>query len=332
MSQYFYEAIQPLIAHAEQDDSIMRVVFRCPVSGHETEASAGLRQGSLMPGTLGLMWSVRSVIASVVRSAVAQGIVDNMHRITEYVRQLDVGSASAPAGTALSSVAREAVHEGEETLRYSEDDRRDAMERAFQAVADRFLWDAEQGRYIAARAGVITGFMRQLMNAPATARYDRLVFARMLTEIAAANRQLGPDEHMFVAGFITPDLGTVEELWHAPRPSTAELAETSNGPVRETMLMLAWAVAWSDEQLAPREEARLAEYATALAVPAARLAELQGHVREYLLDVALARAHGGGRRDATAHAEAVAVARRLGLDATTAERVELRIRKRNGLI
>ena len=337
MSQSIYEAIQPLIAYAEQDGSTMRVVFRCPVSGYQTEASAGLRQGSGMPGTLrrSLMWGVRSVIASVVRIAFAQGIVGQMHRITQYVRQLD-GSASVPslAGTAFASVAREAVDAGEETLRYSEDDQRDAIERAFQAVADRFLWDAEQGRYIAAQAGggVITGFMRQLVDAPATIRYDRMVFARMLTEIAAANRQLGPDEHMFLAGFITPDLGTIEELWHAPPLSTAELAETSEGPVRETMLMLAWAVAWTDEQLAPQEEARLCEYATTLAVPAARLAELQGHVRDYLLEQALARAYGGGRRNAAAHAEAMTFAHRLGLDATTAERVDIRFRKRNGLI
>jgi hypothetical protein len=342
MSQSLYEAIQPLIAHAEQQGSTMRVVFRCPVSGYQTEASAGLRQGGSMDNPVSstlersLMWGVRSLIASAVRSAFGYGIVGSMLRITSYVRQLDVRSASNPdlAGTALESASREALPAGEETLRYSEDDQRDAIERAFQAVADRFLWDAEEGRYIAAQAGggVITGFMRQLVDAPATTRYDRLVFARMLSQVAAANRQLGPDEHMFLAGFITPDLGTIEELWRAPPLSTAELVETSEGPVRETMLMLAWAVAWTDEQLAPEEDARLREYAITLAVPMPRLAELQGHVRDYLLEQALGRAYGGGRRDAAAHAEAMAFARRLGLDAITAERVDIRFRKRNGLI
>ncbi|HWN67227.1 MAG TPA: hypothetical protein VNM90_06280, partial [Haliangium sp.] len=202
------------------------------------------------------------------------------------------------------------------------------------SVADRFVWDAAQSRYIAAQAGgeVITGFMRQLVDAPATTRYDRLVSVRMLTEIASADGQLGTDENMFLSGFITPDLGTVEELWRTPRLSNAELAETSEGPVRETMLMLAWAVAWTDEQLAPEEEARLREYATALAVPAPRMAELQSHVRNYLLDQALARAYGGGRRDPAAHAEAMAFARRLGMDDTTAERADIRFRKRNGLV
>jgi tellurite resistance protein len=318
MSQSIYETIQPLIAHAEQQGSTMRVVFRCPVSGYETEAGAGLRQsssmGSRMAGSVkrSLMWSVRSAIASAVRSAFGHGIVGNV----------------------VAGASREAVQAGEEKLRYSEADQRDAIERAFQSVSDRFVWNAQQGRYVAAQAGgeVSTGFMRQLGDAPATTRYDRLVSARMLIEIASADGQLGQDEHMFVSGFITPDLGSVEELWRAPRLSAAELAETSEGPVRDTMLILAWAVAWTDERLAPEEEARLREYATALAVPAARVAELQGHVRTYLLDQALARAYAGGRLDPAAHAEAMEFARRLGLDATTAERTDIRFRKRNGLI
>jgi uncharacterized tellurite resistance protein B-like protein len=318
MSQSIYQTIQPLIAHAEQQGSTMRVVFRCPVSGLETEASAGLRQdssmGSRVTGSLkrGLMWSVRNAIASAVRSAFGHGIV----------------------GSTLAHGARDAMYAGEEKLRYSEADKRDAIERAFQAVSDRFVWDAQQGRYIAAQAGgeSITDFMRQLGGAPATIRYDRMVAARMLTEIASADGQLGADEHAFLAGFLTPDLGTVDDLWRAPRLSAAELAETSEGPVRDTLLMLAWAVAWSDDQLAPQEEARLREYATALAVPATRVAELQGYVRSYLVDQALARAYAAGRRDDAAHAHAMELARRLGMDATTAERADIRFRKRNGLI
>jgi uncharacterized tellurite resistance protein B-like protein len=318
MSQSIYESIQPLIAHAEQHGSAMRVVFRCPVSGQEVEASAGLRQDSSMTSRIArsakrsLMWSVRSAIASAVRSAFGHGVVGNV----------------------ITSASREVVYAGQGTLRYTDEDRRDAIERAFQVVADRFVWDAQQGRYIAVQAGgdAMTDFMRQLRSAPATTRYDRVVAARMLTEIAVADGQLGPDERAFLAGFVTPDIGAVDDIAAAPRLSVAELAETSEGPVRDTLLMLAWAVAWTDDDLAAQEQARLAEYAQALGIRDAQAAELRGHAQSYLLDQALAQAYAGGRRDAAAHAEAMELARRLGFDATAAERADIRFRKRFGLI
>lgn len=318
MSQSIYQAVQPLIAHAEQQGSTMRVVFRCPVSGQEVESSAGLRTGNSMTDRMAqsakrsLMWSVRSAIASAVRSALGSGIL----------------------GNAAASVSRDAMSAGEDRIRYSEDDKRDAVERAFQAVAGRFVWDTQQGRYIAAQAAgdVLTDFMRQLQAAPATTKYDRSVVARMLTEIAAADGQLGQDEHAFLAGFVTPDIGTVETLARAPRLSAAELAETSTGPVRDTMLMLAWAVALADDDLAPQEEARLAEYGHGLGIAGTRAGELKGHAQGYLLDQALARAYASGQRDPAAHAEAMELARRLGIDATLAERADIRFRKRYGLI
>lgn len=318
MSQSIYDSIQPLIAHAEQRGSTMHVVFRCPASGLEIPSSAGLRQeqtlGNRIAGGVkrSLMWSVRNAIASAVRSALGGGIV----------------------GNAAASASREAMYASQEKLRYSESDKRDAIERAFQAVSSRFVWDSQQGRFIAAEAGgdAIPDFMRQLQSAPPSSRYDRMVSARMLIEIAAADGQLGDDERAFVSGFVTPDLGTVDELWSTPRLSTAELSETSQGPVRDTMLMLAWAVAYSDDQLAPEEAARLAEYAGALGIPTARVTELQGFAGGYLLDQALARAYATGRRDDAAHAEAMQLASRLGMDATSAERADIRFRKRHGLV
>src|SRR5690606_29935871 len=118
MSQSTYETIQPLIAHTEQQGSSIRVVFRCPASGLEIPSSAGLRQDHSVAGRVAgsvkrsMMWSVRNAIASAVRSAFGHNIV----------------------GNALASSSREAMQAGEQKLRYSESDKRDAVERAFQAV------------------------------------------------------------------------------------------------------------------------------------------------------------------------------------------------------
>lgn len=318
MSQSTYETIQPLIARAEQQGATMQVTLRCPVSGHEVQASAGLRAADSMTGRMAqsakrrLLWSVRSAITSAVRSALGYGVVGSM----------------------ASAAAQEAVSTGGHNVSYSEDDKRDAVVRAFESVSAQFVWDDQQGRYISAQAAgdVLTGFMKQLRAAPPSTRYDRSVTARMLTEIAVADGELGDDERGFLSGFITPDVGTVDALAGSPRLSAAELAETAQGPVRETMLMLAWAVAVTDESLAPEEEARLGELAGGLGIGDARVAELKAHAQTYVLDQALGRAYAGGRRDPEAHAEAMELARRLGIDSTEAERADIRLRKRYGLV
>ncbi|WP_428261709.1 hypothetical protein [Haliangium sp.] len=318
MSNLRYENIQPLIAAAEQQGASMRVTFRCPVSGFEVQASAGLRADDSISGRAAqrakrsLMWSVRSAISRAVRSALGHGVL----------------------GSAASSVASDVVQAGGEQVRYSDSDKEAAMVRAFESVQSQFAWDAEKGQFISAQAAgdMLPGFTRQLQIAPATSKYDRGVLARMLTEIAAADGELGDDERAFVSGFVTPDIGTVDSLMAAGRLSTAELSETTQGPVRETMLMLAWGVAFTDESLAPQEEVRLGEYAEGLGLAEARVAELKSDAQMYLLDQALHHAYAGGQKNAEAHAEAMRLAQRLGIDPTAAERADIRFRKRHGLV
>lgn len=296
----------------------MRVSLRCPVSGHEVEASAGLRAADTIGNRVAqsakrsLMWSVRGAIASAVRRALGHGMLGSM----------------------ASSAARDAMSGSGTSTHFSEQDKQDAVVRAFESVSGQFAWDAQNQRYISAQAAgdVLSAFMKQLGTHPVSATYDRGVLARMLTEIAVSDGNLGDDERAFLSGFITPDLGTVESLAKAPRLSFAELAETTEGAGRDTMLMLAWGLAFTDEELAPAESARLGEYANGLGIRPERAGELQRFAQLYLLDQALGRAYAGGTRNAEAQAEAMAMAGRLGLDATEAERADIRFRKRNGLV
>lgn len=98
------------------------------------------------------------------------------------------------------------------------------------------------------------------------------------------------------------------------------------------MLMVAWAVALTDEDLSPQEELRLAEYAAGLGIAPAQAVKLKLAAQVYLVDQALSRAYPGGQRDQALHAEVMSMAQRIGLDATDAERVDIRFRKRYGLI
>ena len=73
-------------------------------------------------------------------------------------------------------------------------------------------------------------------------------------------------------------------------------------------------MACTDNELAPAEAERLAQHAKGLSISESRAAELKTFAQAFVID------------SATAFAAAI------GLDADTAERVEIRYRKRNGLV
>lgn len=319
MSQISFELVQPLIAQANQQGSTMHVTFRCPVSGHTVESRGHLQAANTMGSRVAqsakrsVLWSLRSSLSRAIRSSLGYGIAGRV-------------AADAASGAINTS--------GSGQQSYSEADRQAAMVRAFESVANQFVWDAQNNRYVSAQAAgvVMTDFMQQLGKAPVTAPYDRKVLARMLTEIACADGSVGEDERYFLSGFITPDIGTVDALAEMQRLSPTELSETAQGAPRDTMLMLAWAVAFTDEELSPEEEARLGEYAGSLGIAAERAAQLKQYSQIYLVDQALNGAYAGGQRNDAVHAEVMAMASRIGLDASEAERVDIRFRKRYGLI
>ena len=320
MSQISYEMIQPLIVQAAQQGSSMHVTFRCPVSGQSIEARGHLQASSSLGGKVAesakrsIMWSLRSSLSRAISRSLGYGI----------------------AGRVASDVAYGAVSSGggSSTQSYSDADKQAGIIAAFESVSSKFAWDAQNRRYISAEAAgvVMTDFMQQLDKAPVHAPYDRGVAARMLTEIACADGTVSEDERHFLAGFITPDIGTVDSLAGMQRLSPAELAEASHGAPRDTMYMLAWAVALTDESLSPQEEARLGELASGLGIAAERAQQLKQFSQLYLVDQAIGRAYPNGQRDPAAHAEVMAMASRIGLDPTAAERVDIRFRKRYGLV
>jgi tellurite resistance protein len=318
MSQITYDMIEPLIASSNESGSSMQVVFRCPVAGQTVEARGHLQATKTMGGRAAdsakrsVVYSLRTALSRSIRRAFGYGI----------------------AGQVVSDVARGSTSSSASQASYSDSDRKQAMVRAFESVSNQFVWDSANNRYIGAQSAgqVMTDFMQQLETASVTAPYDQGVLARMLTEIACADGTVADEERMFLASFIPAQVGTVDSLAKMQRLSPAELAETVQGTSRETMYMLTWAVALTDEELAPQEEARIAEFATGLGVAPERAAELRRFAQVYLVDHSLGRAYPGGQRDQETHDEVMAMAQRIGLDATEAERVDIRFRKRYGLV
>jgi len=160
---------------------------------------------------------------------------------------------------------------------------------------------------------------------------DRRLLGRLLVEVATVDGHLADEERAFVADFLDPALGTVDDLAAAPPLSTDDLAAASPGPVRETILMLAWALALSDERLAGREQERLMEVGLVFGVPGGRTMQLTDAAQELLLAQALRRVYAGGRRDDVAHAETMRFARNIGMEDAAAEDVDARYRRARGI-
>ncbi|MBL4632283.1 MAG: hypothetical protein JKY56_00325 [Kofleriaceae bacterium] len=127
-------------------------------------------------------------------------------------------------------------------------------------------------------------------------------------------------------------MGTLDEIVQKPPLSAAELGECTVGPVRETMLMLTWALALSDGDVDAGEAERLSSLGAGLAIQTERCAQLKGYAQAYQIDSSLGAVYASGQRDETAYQGVVALGQRLGINTEAIERVDIRYRKRFGLV
>ncbi len=234
-----YERIRPLVAGTEPIEGGLRVTFRCPVTGIEARSAGSFavapasKRHKQRP-----MWSLRTAAFRAARAAMSDG---------EIAAQLE-----------RDQVQTDEAH---------------AVVDAFLNVQNRFAWDSKTKQYISfqAAAEVMTEFMQQLNAFPVNADADRRVCARLLTEIACADGAVADSERAFLLSFVTPDLGDVDDLAQMPAMTPEELAAASSG-ARDSLLLLAWSIALTDERLAPEELGRLDQIATGLRIDPERAA------------------------------------------------------------
>jgi hypothetical protein len=186
---------------------------------------------------------------------------------------------------------------------------------AFRRVADQFTWDGQ--RWVARAENVPRDraeFERRLRQEPVEDPADRKVLARILAEIAKADRELRDEERAFLTGVVDPKLYTLEELLLLPNLTTVELGATSPKS-RQTMLMLGWAMALCDRDLALPEVSRLKVLATHLGIADQTSEVLRRVATGYLLQEALEHAYRSGEKDEQAYGDVRAFADMAGVSA-----------------
>ena len=259
-----YASIAPLVSSSELSGSVLQVVFQDAQGGPSVSATGTLRtSGGVVGATRStIQRQMLSRLSFAVTRAVSSALGDNV------VSRFGAG------------IARSAVQDAGRSATVSAEAKEAAVVEAFQSVSSQFRWDG--AAWVSAPPSAATlEFTRLLDKAPITARGDLAVLGRMLVELAGADGDIGDDERSFLASFLTGDVD-VDSLAAGPPLTDAELAEVTQGPVRESMLMLAWGLSFCDDALADAEQDACRRFARGLRVAPARRKVLRSAAAEFV--------------------------------------------------
>ena len=249
-----FDNLEPLVADVDDTRDPALVTFRCPVTGAEVQA-----QGRYPKPGFG------DKVGRIART----GALDRARIGLVHTVQRTAGSVGMLGLSMGEQAARQRLPRREPTRPAKQIE--GAVVDAFLTVADEFDWDASNRRWVS--TATRSPFKVHVDAHPITAAHDRAMLARILATIVGAEGGTTDDEReMFAALSPGTDLDALIAKW---TPTAEELSTTEPGASRETMLLLAWALALTDAELATREIELLDWYAQALGIAAPLAAELK---------------------------------------------------------
>ncbi|MCA9791800.1 MAG: TerB family tellurite resistance protein [Candidatus Eremiobacteraeota bacterium] len=291
MEKYSFEAIEPLLTQVEQDGEVVFFTFRCPATGLEIEAP-------IVPGQ-------------------------------EQLASLEEAPKEGFFGV-LATIFGSEDREDWEERDYTRDEIEDAAVMAFQAVAADFVWDGARWTWWEANDAVVR-FFEQLEEGAVQDKSEQDLLKRVLTEVLRSDGVVAQEEIDLFADLVgeTPEGG--KGLFSREPLEERELTQVKDRSVRETMLMLGYAMACCDDELAHEEVSLLERYAEALEIPDLRAWELRRFAQCYVVDERFSRVYGDGGPDPVARGEVVSAGEKIGLDLDEISKIEFRYRKRSGI-
>ncbi len=229
----------------------------------------------------------------------------------------------------MAALADTLNSESDGKVEFRREDVQAAIVAAFESIQASFRWDETEKRWFESSTAA-SSFQARLREMPVTDPYDQSVLVRTLLELSKSDGMVSTEELLFIADFINPSIGSLEEMLQMEPLSRAELKRTTVG-ARPSIVMLAWACALCDEHLDPAESARIEEIATELGLSATESEQLRVDAQQFLLRQALSCAYVNGERDEEAYAEVTFAAERMGVDAETASALDQIFREEMGL-
>jgi uncharacterized tellurite resistance protein B-like protein len=321
--RFTIDAIRPLVSQLNPTGRHLVVTFTCPVTRKHVNARWSAPQQNSMGSAIGRsvqqsMWyEMRRQAHSLMSSALGHGMAG---RIASQA--MDTAMYAASPSNQYGSYASSAA-----TLTPAEQER--GVIEAFKSVSAQFTWTGREWVHGSGAKQLLSGMEAQLAEHPLANRYDRLLAARMLYEVAAASGGVTDEERSQLEEVMDPELGSLQLLSKRPPLTRAELGEASPGGVRVTLMALAWTLAYADERFDAAEGAKLQAFAQGLQLREPDQQKSRDLARTYVLDQLFdgILAHG---HDVHAREHAVQVGQRLGMNREEVEVAEARWLRRRG--
>ena len=317
MSEISIESIEALAKNVDVEDGILRATFQPPSGGEEVHSAAPIHPpqepeaGEKEPFYFSLARSANSLVRDILGYNAAFDAATTA-----------VDSALDDADKAEASEAERAAKMVSDVSELSDDERQDALYRAFMYVMHRFAWDPANDEWVVVHdaRGLGSELQRQLKLAPVESKSDRDILERMLVEVATADDELDRAEEELLLGFV--DRSKITQGAHITRwrVSQNDLRQTTTGASRETLYMLAAATALADHKFDLKESDRLEFYAKGLNIEDHRAEELLEAAQMFFIEQYMVRRFSErGELDEQARDEVRELAVKIGYDPDSAE-------------
>lgn len=315
MSDVTYERLKNNIAEESTNGSQVTVTFKCPVTEKLHHAVATMRASK------GVGAAVKKQVKNELLYSAKRGLRSLLRGV------LGGGRVASSAGNVA---ARSVPNAGAPVFDKAAQQR--AVVEAFESVSREFAWSEEQQAYIdAGEADVMMSeFDKQLRDHPIAGQWERNVTARMLAEIVAADGKVSDDERDFFEAFLSDDTGTLDEVLKAGSLSKLELEEVKPD-ARASMMMLAYAMAMTDEVLDAEEQTALANFAKGLGIALEREEQLRHWAASKIVETMLNECYADGQIDADERKRIEQLAENIGINEALVAKLDVNIRKRKGL-
>lgn len=150
------------------------------------------------------------------------------------------------------------------------------------------------------------------IEGPVLNRFEKEVFARLLVEVADADGQLDNDESSLLEGLLPEELGSVDKIRNMDPISSTE-ARALSAETRETIILHAFSLSYSDLQPHENEVGVIQEYAMLMGLSPAKIKELSKLAKIKMLELSL--------NEDIQRSELLSMARQLNIPEAEAEMV-----------